>query len=67
MSAYCGNNPVNYTDPSDQFFASILDSINTAIAEIGNAISARTSAYAGAGGIAVLDGPLPFGDTIAFV
>ena len=65
MFAYCGNNPVNRVDHTGQFWSEIWEFAKTAVAEIGKAIGAMSPAYAGCGGAAVADGPLPFGDIVA--
>ena len=67
MYAYCGNNPVNRYDPTGHLWGEILDFVKTAITEIGNAISALSPAYAGCGGAAIVDGPLPFGDVLRII
>ena len=65
MFAYCGNNPVNRVDHTGQFWSEICNFVKTAVAEIGYAIGLMSPAYAGCGGMAIVDGPLPFGDIIA--
>ena len=65
MFAYCGNNPVNCIDPTGQFWSEIWKFAKTAVAEIGKAMGLMSPAYAGCGGAAAVDGPLPFGDTVA--
>ena len=65
MFAYCGNNPVNRVDHTGQFWSEIWEFAKTAVAEIGKAMGAMSPAYAGCGGVAVADGPLPFGDIVA--
>ena len=65
MFAYCGNNPVNRVDPTGQFWSEIWEFAKTAVAEIGKAMGVMSPAYAGCGGAAVADGPLPFGDIVA--
>jgi len=64
MFAYCGNNPVNCSDPSGQFWSSVWNYAKTVITEIGKAMSALAPAYAACGGLALLDGPAPFGDLL---
>jgi len=66
MFAYCGNNPVNRVDPTGQFWSEIWEFAKTAVAEIGKAMGVMSPAYAGCGGAALGDGPLPFGDIIGF-
>ena len=65
MFAYCGNNPVNRVDHTGQFWSEIWEFAKTAVAEIGKAMGVMSPAYAGCGGVAVADGPLPFGDIVA--
>lgn len=65
LFAYCGNNPVNRVDYGGNFFAELWDFAQAAASEIGKAIGVMSPAYAGCGGIAVADGPLPFGDIAA--
>ena len=65
MFAYCGNNPVNRVDPTGQFWSEIWEFAKTAVTEIGKAMGLMSPAYAGCGGVAVADGPLPFGDIVA--
>ena len=65
MFAYCGNNPVNRVDHTGQFWSEIWEFAKTAVAEIGKAMEVMSPAYAGCGGVAVADGPLPFGDIVA--
>ena len=64
MFAYCGNNPVNRVDPTGHFWSEIWEFAKTAVTEIGKAIGVLSPAYAGCGGAAVADGPLPIGDII---
>ena len=56
--AYCGNNPINRSDSSGLFWQELFETVV-------QTIQGWTPAYAGAGGIALVDGPLPFGDAIA--
>ena len=65
MYAYCGNNPVNREDCTGQFWSKIWEFTKTAFTEIGKAMGLMSTAYAGCGGAAVADGPLPFGDIVA--
>ena len=65
MFAYCGNNPVNRVDHTGQFWSGIWEFAKTAFAEIGKTMGVMSPAYAGCGGAAVADGPLPFGDIVA--
>ena len=64
MFAYCGNNPVNRADPAGHFWSEIGEFVNTAVTEIVKTIGVLSPAYAGCGGAAVADGPLPIGDII---
>ncbi|MCQ4021695.1 MULTISPECIES: RHS repeat-associated core domain-containing protein [unclassified Ruminococcus] len=64
MNAYCGNNPINRVDPTGHFWSAIWEFAKTAVNEIGKAIGVLSPAYAGCGGAAVADGPLPIGDII---
>ena len=64
MFAYCGNDPVNRKGPTGQFWSEIWEFAKTAVSEIGKAIGALSPAYAGCGGAALADGPLPIGDQI---
>ena len=65
LFAYCGNNPVNRCDPNGHFWSKIAEFLKNAVSEIGRSISGLVPAYAGLGGMAVADGPLPFGDIVA--
>ena len=65
LFAYCGNNPVNRVDYTGQFWSEIWEFAKTAVAEIGKAMGLMSPAYAGCGGAALADGPLPFGDIVA--
>ena len=56
--AYCMNNPVNREDPTGLFWLELFEAINQTIQSL-------TPVYAGAGGIAIVDGPFPFGDIVA--
>jgi len=64
MFAYCGNNPANKVDYTGQFWSEIWEFAKTAIAEIGKTVGALSPAYAGCGGVALGDGPLPFCDIV---
>ena len=65
MYAYCNNNPVNRVDYTGQFWSEILEFAKIAVTEIGKAMVLISPAYAGCSGVAVGDGPLPFGDIVA--
>mgnify|MGYP003200203507 CR=1 FL=1 len=65
LFVYCSNNPVNRVDHTGQFWSGIWEFAKTAVAEIGKAMGVMSPAYAGCGGVAVADGPLPFGDIVA--
>ena len=67
MFAYCGNNPVNFTDPTGQFLESILEFVSEAATEAGNALREMKSAFAALGTLSVSDGFLPYGDIIAAI
>ena len=58
MYAYCENNPINRTDKTGTFWSELFN-------EIAKAFVNLAPAYAGLAGVAVSDGPLPFGDAIA--
>ena len=62
LFAYCDNNPVNRSDPSGNAWTDVVDFFKRAAEAIGNAFQSLSPAYAGAGGLALADGPLPFGD-----
>ncbi len=64
MFAYCENNTVSRVDPTGHFWSEIWEFAKTAVTEIGKAIGVLSPAYAGCGGAAVADGPLPIGDII---
>ena len=64
MFAYCGNNPINRVDLTGQFWSEIWEFVKTAVAEIGKTMGAMAPAFAGCGGAALSDGPLPFGDIV---
>ena len=65
MFAYCGNNPVNRDDQTGHFVREILEFFKTVVSETSKAVDVMAPAYAGFGGVAVADGPLPFGDAVA--
>ena len=65
MFAYCGNNPVIRVDRNGRFWSELWGIVETVGIEIGKAIGLVSPAYAGCGGMAVSDGPLPFGDIVA--
>ena len=67
MFAYCGNNPVNRSDPTGQFWNEIWEFIKTVAAETSAAMQTLTPAFAGCGVAAAADGPLPFGDAVAII
>ena len=67
MFVYCENNPVNRIDSTGQFWNEIWEFAKTAVDEIGKAMGVMSAAYAGCGGAAAVDGPLPFGDAVAGV
>ncbi len=58
LYAYCGNNPVNRSDPSGAFWSELWESIK-------QSFSYLAPAYGACGGVALSDGPLPFGDILA--
>ena len=64
MYSYCGNNPVMRVDHRGHFWDEIFEFAGTVITEIGKAIETLSPAYAGCGGAALADGPLPIGDLI---
>lgn len=67
MFAYCNNNPVSRADPTGRSWNDFCEFFKTVVSEIGNAIKGLAPAYASCGGIAVADGPLPFGDAVALI
>ena len=67
MFVYCGNNPVNRVDYTGQFWSEIWEFAKAAVTEIGKAMGVMSPAYAGCGGAAAIDGPLPLVDAIGFV
>ena len=67
MFAYCGNNPVNRVDHTGQFWSEIWEFAKDVATEIRKAMGTMSPAYAGLGGVAIADGPLPFGDAVAGV
>ena len=67
MFAYCGNNPVNRVDHTGHFWSAIWGFVKTVVSEIGKAIGVMSPAYAGCGGSALVDGPLPFGDIVGLI
>ncbi|MGY0374233.1 RHS repeat-associated core domain-containing protein [Clostridium sp. JNZ J1-5] len=60
MFAYCGSNPINREDANGYAW----EFIEEFVAQVSNAINAIKPAYTFSGGVAVADGPLPFGDVI---
>ena len=67
MFAYCENNPIMWIDPTGHFLSEIIGFFKTAVDEIGKAVGALSPIYAGCGGVAIADGPLPFGDAVGIV
>ena len=67
LFAYCGNDPVNRIDQTGYFWNEIWEFIKEAASEIGKAMRVMSPAYAGCGGAALGDGPLPFGDIVGIV
>ena len=67
MFAYCNNNPVCNCDSTGHFFEAVGAFISNLLSNIGRAISSVAPSYAAFGGIAIADGPLPFGDAVAVV
>jgi len=65
MFAYCGNNPISRYDPTGSFWSEIWTFIETAVTEMLSAMRVMSPAYAGCGGAAAADGPLPYGDIVA--
>ena len=62
MFAYCDNNPISRSDQSGNAWSDVVDFFSRAVNEIGKAFSSLSLAYAGCGGAALADGPLPVGD-----
>lgn len=60
LYSYCGNNPVNREDSGGCIWQFISSFIN----DLANTIITLKPVYASAGGAAIADGPLPFGDII---
>lgn len=56
-----------WIDPSGHFLSEIIGFFKTAVDEIGKAVWALSPVYAGCGGVAIADGPLPFGDAVGIV
>ena len=67
MFAYCGNNPVNRVDHTGHFWSAIWGFVKTVVSEVGKAMGVMSPAYAGCGGSALVDGPLPFGDIVGLI
>lgn len=65
MFVYCGNEPICRSDSNGHFWSELLEFGKTVFSEIGNALHSMAPAYAGLAGIAVADGPLPFGDAVS--
>ena len=63
MFVYCGNDQVNRYDPSGY----IWGFIKVFVAEVSNAINTFKPLYATGGGLAIVDGPFPFGDLLGGV
>ena len=63
LYAYCGNNPVMRVDTDGRFW----DFIQSAISETGRVMQSMSPAYAGCGGAAAIDGPVPFGDIAGLI
>ena len=62
MYAYCGNDPVNRIDLSGAFWKEICTFFQEVVSQVGSVLASTAPAYATAGGVAIADGPLPFGD-----
>ena len=65
MFAYCGNNPVNASDPSGQFLEWLWEWGREVLSLTGENMASMSGGYVSCGGAAVADGPLPFGDMLA--
>ena len=63
LYAYCGNNPVMRVDTDGRFW----DFIQSSISETGRIMQSMSPAYAGCGGAAAIDGPVPFGDIAGLI
>ncbi len=64
---YCNSNPISRIDSNGHFWEELWEFAQTAASEIGKAIGVLSPAYASCGGVALADGPLPFGDAIGLV
>ena len=64
MFVYCGNNPAKRQDSTGHSWRDFWEFIETAVSEAAEAIKTLSPAYAGCGGAAAADGPLPIGDII---
>ncbi len=67
MFAYCGNNPVNGTDPEGQFLEWLWEWGREVLSLTGSNMASMSGGYVTCGGAAVADGPLPFGDMLAVI
>ena len=60
MFSYCANNPVNREDSSGYLWRFIKEFVS----QVANVFNAFKPVYAAAGGLAIADGPLPFGEVL---
>ena len=67
LFAYCGNDPVNRVDPTGKSWSDLLNFFKEVGVQVGQSFKEAVPVYAGLGGAPLLDGPLPFADTIAAV
>ena len=67
MYVYCGNNPITRADSTGEFWSEIWNFAKEAVSEIWKAMGNMAPAYVGCGVAAVVDGPLPVGDTIGIL
>ena len=67
MFAYCGNNPVNASDPEGQFLEWLWEWGREVLSLTGSNMASMSGGYVTCGGAAVADGPLPFGDMLAVI
>ena len=65
MFAYCGNNPVNNSDPTGFFFSELWETVKNIGNQIVQTIESLAPSYSSCNNLAAADGPAPIGDIAA--
>jgi RHS repeat-associated protein len=64
MFAYCGNNPVNSSDPTGQSWTEFWGFVQEVFTETKQIMGNASDAYAYCSNLGQMDGPLPIGDVV---